>query len=67
MTPHRRCKLEDKETKIPSETSNSQVDTLGLDDEDSKTEIRTIGYEAYLKAQGIMLEPGNEFESMVGL
>jgi hypothetical protein len=59
--------LDDRETKVLSEISDPQIDTLGLDDEDNKSEIRTLGYEAYLKAQGIILEPGNEFESMVGL
>lgn len=59
--------MEDRETKVLSEIYEPQIDTLGLDDEDNKSEIRTIGYEAYLKAQGIFLEPGNEFESMVGL
>lgn len=59
--------MEDRETKVLSEISEPQIDTLGLDDEDNKSEIRTIGYEAYLKARGIILEPGNEFESMVGL
>lgn len=53
--------------KSSSITDSETIDTLGIDDEDCKSEIHILGYEAYLKAQGIILEPGNEFASMVGL